>query len=166
MSKIGTLATTIYDNEIGFETGDARAVEISLVSGWLLGHLGELNTRIYTCLSGENPTDLNLEEQNILGEMYLSNYYRKSQRKVLRGIDGSASTADWQSIREGDSMITKSNRNATAQNYHQAYLASEEKLGKLVNAYNLYGAKPSQVAGKDAPITGQYDSPGLNDYYN
>jgi hypothetical protein len=108
-----------------------------------------------------------LEEQTILGEMYLSSYYRKKQRTVLRGIDGSvAGSADWQTIKEGDSMIAKSNRNATAQNYHQAHLASEEKLGKLVNAYNLYGANPSQVAGKDAPITGQYDSPGLNDYYN
>ena len=80
MSTIGTLATTIYDNEIGFETGDARDVEISLVSGWLLGHLGELNTHIFTCFSGEDPTNLKLEEQNILSEMYLSNYYRKSQK--------------------------------------------------------------------------------------
>lgn len=164
MSTIGTLATNIYDNEIGFETGAARDVEISLVSGWLLGHLGELNTHIFTCFSGENPTDLKLEEQNILTEMYLCNYYRKSQRAVLRGIDGSAGSADWQTIREGDSMITKSNRNATAQNYHQAYLASAEKLKDLIYSYNLYGAKPSQVAGKDAPITGS-SSESLDNYY-
>ena len=164
MSKIGTLATTIYDNEIGFETGVDRQAEISLVSGWLLGHLGELNTLIFTCFSGESPEGFNLEEQSLMTQMYISDFSRKSHRRVLRGIDGSVSSADWQTIKEGDSTITKSNKNATAQNYHSAYLAAEEKLGQLVYAYNLYGAKPSQVAGKDAPISGS-STTNLDSYY-
>ena len=164
MSTIGDLASTIYDNEIGYETGSSRASEVSLVSGWLLGHLGELNNYIYTCFSGENPTNLGLEEQAIITEMYLSNYNRKAHRTVLRGIDGTTASADWHVIREGDSMIQKSNKNQTAQSYHSAYKSAEERLGRLVYAYNLYGARPSQVAGTDAPISGS--STTLDGYYN
>ena len=51
-------------------------------------------------------------------------------------------------------MIQKSNKNVTAKSYHAAYLASQERMNDLIHSYNLYGAKPSQVAGKDAPISG------------
>jgi hypothetical protein len=51
-------------------------------------------------------------------------------------------------------MIQKSNKNITAKNYHAAYRASQERVKELVHSYNLYGAIPNQVAGKDAPISG------------
>jgi len=163
MSTVGNLAINIYDNEIGYESGSSRDSEISLISGWLLGHMGELNNHIYTCFSGESPTSFNLEEQAIMTEMYLSHYNRKAHRTVLRGIDGTTSAADWHVIREGDSMIQKSNKNLTAKSYMEAYRAAEEKLGRLVHSYNMYGSRPSQVVGEDAPITG---GSNLNDYYN
>lgn len=155
-TNLGKLAVRVYDQEIGFHAhGESRNREVALVSGWLEGHLGELNTLIFSSFSGDNPKDLMLEEQSILREMYVSEYNRKAQRNVLRGIDGSTSENDFQVIKEGDSMIQRSNRNATAKNYHDAYLASQERLKDLVFAYNLYSAKPKQVAGKDAPIGDQ-----------
>ena len=53
--------------------------------------------------------------------------------------------------------------NATAKNYHQAYLASQERVKELVHAYNLYGAKPNQVHGRDASTTGMH--PEIDAYY-
>lgn len=151
-TNLGNLALSIYDQELGFEDhGEHREREVGLISGWLEGHLGELNTLIYTQFSGSNPTGLNLEEQSILKELYVSEYNRKAQRNVLRGIDGSNGGSDFQVIREGDSMIQKSNKNVTARSYHDAYLSSQSRLKDLVYAYNLYGAKPNQVAGNDAP---------------
>jgi len=82
----------------------------------------------------------------------------------LRGIDGSDGSPDFQVIREGDSMIQKSNKNVTAKSYREAYLDSQERVKNLVYAYNLYGAKPSQVYGADAPDTTQ--NTGINGYYN
>lgn len=158
-TSIGKLAVDIYDQEIGFhEHGNARTTEINLVSGWLEGHLGELNNLIFTSFSGENPEGFQLEEQSILREMYISEYNRKAHRRVLRGIDGSDGSPDFQVIKEGDSMIQKSNKNVTAKSYHDAYLASQERMKELVYAYNLYGAKPNQVFGDDAPATGQAGS--------
>ena len=164
-TNLGHLAVFIHDQEIAYEPqGAARETQIGLISGWLEGHLGELNNLIYSQFSGTNPSGLNLEEQAILTELYVSEYNRKSHRRVLRGIDGSDGNADFQVIREGDSMIQRSNKNLTAKSYHEAYLSSQERLKDLVHAYNLYGAKPSQVFGADAPATGQNSN--LDGYYN
>ena len=164
-TQLGVLATKIYDEEIGFHTsGSARTTEIGLIANWLEGHLGELNNLIFTSFSGYSPDGFNLEEQSIIRELYLSEYNRKAHRRVLRGIDGSDGSPDFQVIREGDSMIQKSNKNVTAKSYREAYLDSQERVKNLVYAYNLYGAKPSQVYGADAPDTTQ--NTGINGYYN
>ena len=164
-TQLGVLATKIYDEEIGFHTsGSARTTEIGLIANWLEGHLGELNNLIFTSFSGYSPNGFNLEEQSIILELYLSEYNRKAHRRVLRGIDGSDGSPDFQVIREGDSMIQKSNKNVTAKSYREAYLDSQERVKNLVYAYNLYGAKPSQVYGADAPDTTQ--NTGINGYYN
>jgi len=164
MTKIGDLATSVYDNEFGYETGTARDTEISLVSGWMLGHLGELNTYIFTCFSGEDPNNFNLEEQAILTEMYICEWYRKEQKSTLRGGGGSTSSnVDWEVLREGDSMIKKASVKDKAKNYQEAINASRDRFKDLVHAYNLYGAKPSQVVGDDAPIKTDSD---LDNYYD
>lgn len=163
-SRVRQLAQRIYDEEIGFETGDARTTEISLIGDWLEGHLGELNALIFTSFSGYDPQGFNLEEQAILRELYLAEYNRKAHRRVLRGIDGSNGAPDFQVIKEGDSMIQKSNKNVTAKSYREAYLDSQQRVKDLVHAYNLYGAKPSQVVGDDAPVSGQNSS--IDRYYN
>ena len=163
-TTVGRFAAKVYDEEIGlYLSGDARDVEISLITNWVEGHFGELNNLIFTSLSGYDPVHFNLEEQSIMRELYLSEYNRKSERQVLRGIDGSDGQNEFQVIREGDSMIQKSNKNVTARNYHAAYLASQERVKDLIYSYNLYGAKPNQVAGKDAPESGNNSE--LDGYY-
>ena len=162
-TDLGVLATKIYDEELGFHTGQERTTEIGLISNWLEGHLGELNTLIFTSFSGYNPQGFNLEEQAILREMYLTEYNRKAHRNVLRGIAGIDGASDFQVIREGDSMIQKPNKNVAAKSIYDAFTASQSKVKDLVYAYNLYGAKPSQVVGRDAPTTGS--NPSLDNYY-
>ena len=162
-TDLGVLATKIYDEELGFHTGQERTTEIGLISNWLEGHLGELNTLIFTSFSGYNPENFNLEEQAILREMYLAEYNRKAHRNVLRGIVGTDSSSDFQVIREGDSMIQKPNKNIAAKSLYDSYQSSQNKVKDLVYAYNLYGAKPSQVVGGDAPTTGS--NPSLDGYY-
>lgn len=160
-TNLGKLAVSIYDQDIGEEAhGEARNKEIGLISGWLEGHLGELNNLIYTSFSGNNPEGLNLEEQSIMREMYISDYNRKAQRKVL---NGSANGSDFLVIKEGDSMIQKPNQNLIAKSFQDAYDSSQDRLKDLVYSYNLYGAKPNQVYGADATSTGQ--SPSLDSYY-
>ena len=154
-TNLGELAVKIYDEEIGFfEQGTSgRLTEIKLVSGWLEGHLGELNNLIFSSFSGSNPENLLLEEQSILREMYLSEYNRKAERRALRRMDGEGDTINWASIQEGDSVIKRQidSSNPTPKFYHQAYLVSQERMKELIYAYNLYHAMPRQAVGKYSP---------------
>tara|TARA_B100001094_G_scaffold196515_1_gene190510 strand:- start:10987 stop:11514 length:528 start_codon:yes stop_codon:yes gene_type:complete len=154
-TNLGELAVKIYDEEVGFfEQGTSgRLTEIKLVSGWLEGHLGELNNLIFSSFSGSNPENLLLEEQSILREMYLSEYNRKAERRALRRMDGEGDTINWASIQEGDSVIKRQidSSNPTPKFYHQAYLVSQERMKELIYAYNLYHAMPRQAVGKDSP---------------
>ena len=77
--------------------------------------------------------------------------------------DSTSSTLDWEVIREGDSMIKKQSAKDKAKNYQEAIDASRERFKDLVYAYNLYGANPSQVVGKDSPIKTDSD---LDNYYD
>lgn len=157
MSDIGDLATSIWDNEFGDATGAAqRTNEINSISGWLAGNVGMLNTLIYKSFSGDTngnicPTGtFKLEEQDIYTQVYLKHFYEKKGRNVLRGIDGSLnSDIDWIRLREGDSLIVRSNKTDVAKLYLSMAKEAGEELKDLVYYYNLYQAAPRQVAGND-----------------
>lgn len=169
MNDIGNLATSIWDNEFGDETGALhRTSEISSISGWLSANVGQLNNYIYTSFSGASDGQMypvgefQLEEQNIFSQIYLSHYYKKQSRNVLRGIDGSLNNdIDWIRLKEGDSLIVRSNKTDVSKIYRDLGKESDEKLKNLVYYYNLYQSKPRQVAGRDGDfeISGKYSRP-------
>ena len=83
---------------------------------------------------------------------------KEKARNVLKGID---SSVDFISLREGDSMITRTNKNEIAKTYRGLAKDAEEELEKQVYAYNYYQAQPRQVAGTDvrvAPVTGNREN--------
>jgi hypothetical protein len=150
MSVISGLAAEIYDTELAYETGiTERKSEVVLISGWIEANMGAVNTHINTSFCAEELTDGRLEERAITKELYLTHYYAKQARNTLRGIDGSSNQLDFQTLREGDSVITRTNKNIVAQNYRMMLENSEAKLKDLVHAYNMYQAEPSQVYGAD-----------------
>jgi|TARA_R110000824_G_scaffold42887_2_gene125676 hypothetical protein len=147
MNQIGNLAASIYDTEFGYaDTELARERDIVAISGWLIANEGLLNVLIYTQYSGGNP-GLHLEEQEIFKQLYLSKYYRKSSRDVLRNITTDA--MDWTRLSEGDTTIQRTNKNETAKTYISLAKEADERIKDLVYSYNLYQARPLQVAGAD-----------------
>lgn len=154
------IANSIFINEFDSDTDMASLTQIS---GWFENNLGELNTLLFTSFSGSGkagastqvftPT-LGLEESGIYKKLYLKHFYKKKARNVLKGIDNSV---DFISLREGDSMITRTNKNEIAKTYRGLAKDAEEELEKAVYAYNFYQAKPRQVVGSDVrvdPATG------------
>ena len=104
------LADEIFANEFDYDSGYAQ---FYYISGWLANNVGMLNTRLYTSfdVSGSyfTPTgSFKQEERAIYKQMYLHEFYNKKSRQVLRGVD---SSVDFISLREGDSMITRTNKN-------------------------------------------------------
>ena len=96
---VSTIATGIFNDEFDSDTGFAT---IASISGWLANNVGLLNTTLYTAFSGsgsatEYPDDtvvqpsgsFRFEEADIYKQVYLTNYYTKKARAVLKGIDSS-----------------------------------------------------------------------------
>jgi hypothetical protein len=150
--SVHDLADEIFANEFDYDSGYAQ---FYYISGWLGNNIGLLNTKIFSQYSvdGSNfvPTGaFKHEERAIYKQMYLYEFYTKKTRQVLRGID---SSVDFVTLREGDSMITRTNKNELAKTYRGLANDAREEMEKLVTSYNIYQACPVQVAGEDgSPI--------------
>ena len=162
---VSTLATGIFNDEFDSDTGFAT---LASISGWLANNVGLLNTITYTAFSGSGVAagtlvddtvlqpsgGFRFEEGDIYKQIYLTNYYTKKARAVLKGID---SSVDFISLREGDSMITRTNKNEIAKTYRGFAKDAQERLDDLVARYNIYEAHPLQAAGNDASIDASGD---------
>ena len=150
------LDNSVFVNEFDSDTDMAT---LSLISGWFENNIGELNTLIFTSFSGSgeagksshvfHPT-MGLEESGIYKKLYLKHFYQKKARNVLKGID---SSVDFVTLREGDSMITRTNKNEIAKVYRGFAKDATEELEKAVYAYNFYQAAPRQVAGSEVRLS-------------
>ena len=150
--SVHDLADEIFANEFEYDSGYAQ---FYYISGWLANNVGLLNTKIYSQYSVQNsnfePTGLfQQEERAIYKQMYLYEFYTKKTRQVLRGVD---SSVDFVTLREGDTMITRTNKNELAKTYRGLANDAREEMERLVSSYNIYQAAPVQVAGEDgSPI--------------
>ncbi len=151
------LANSVFVNEFDSDTDMAT---LSQISGWFENNVGVLNTAIFTSFSGSGApsTDevrivpnnsFRLEESGIFKQLYLKHFYTKKARNVLKGID---SSVDFITLREGDSMITRTNKNEIAKTYRAMAKDTSEELDKSIYAYNFYKAKPRQVVGSDVRV--------------
>ena len=150
--SVHDLADEIFGNEFEYDSGYAQ---FYYISGWLANNVGLLNTKIYSQYSVQNsnfePTGtFQQEERSIYKQMYLYEFYTKKTRQVLRGVD---SSVDFVTLREGDTMITRTNKNELAKTYRGLANDAREEMERLVSSYNIYQAAPVQVAGEDgSPI--------------
>ena len=146
------LASGIVTTEFNGDTGIAT---VASVSGWLYENLGQVNTYLYTNFSGDNATgtygSMDIEAQNVLKELYLSNYYNKEARNALRGITKSSVSGDnVLSLRDGESAVTFINRNEVSKVYRGLANDCMDKVTQMAAQYNIYQAQPRQLGGIDA----------------
>jgi len=142
------IVTTEFDGDTGIAT-------VASVSGWLYENLGQVNTYLYTNFSGDNAQGtyglMDIEAQNVLKELYLSNYYNKEARSALRGITRSSVSGDnVLSLRDGESAVTFINRNEVSKVYRGLANDCMDKVTKMAAQYNIYQAQPRQLGGIDA----------------
>jgi len=142
------IVTTEFDGDTGIAT-------VASVSGWLYENLGQVNTYLYTNFSGDNATGtygfMDIEAQNVLKELYLSNYYNKEARNALRGITKSSVSGDnVLSLRDGESAVTFINRNEVSKVYRGLANDCMDKVTQMAAQYNIYQAQPRQLGGIDA----------------
>jgi len=151
-SVLENLASGIVTTEFDSDTGIAT---VANVSGWLYENLGQVNTYLYTNFTGDDATGtygvMDIEAQNVLKELYLSNYYSKEARNALRGITKSSVSGDnVLSLKDGESAVTFINRNEVAKVYRGFANDCMDKVTKMSAQYNIYQAQPRQLGGIDA----------------
>lgn len=147
-----SLASGIVTTEFDSDTGIAT---VASVSGWLYENLGQVNTYLYTNFSGDDASGtygfMDIEAQNVLKELYLSNYYNKEARNALRGITKSSVSGDnVLSLKDGESAVTFVNRNEVSKVYRGLANDCMDKVTQMAAQYNIYQAQPRQLGGIDA----------------
>ena len=147
-----SLASGIVTTEFDSDTGIAT---VASVSGWLYENLGQVNTYLYTNFSGDDASGtygfMDIEAQNVLKELYLSNYYNKEARNALRGITKSSVSGDnVLSLKDGESAVTFINRNEVSKVCRGLANDSMDKVIQMAAQYNIYQAQPRQLGGIDA----------------
>ena len=122
MNQLGILASGILQYDFDFiPSGAERDSELLIISGTLGGRIGELNNLIHQNFhfSGDSrdiEPPLQNEESAILRKIYMRDWAKKQEQKVLRGLyldstSGSSSvttTTDWIELSEGDTTIRRS----------------------------------------------------------
>jgi hypothetical protein len=161
---------SVYE-EIGEDAGYSH----EYLAYWFAGNynLGRLNTLIDTCYSGSYVTgqygemlnytitpEIGFEELAIYQKIFELDFYAKQARNALRGVAGYGGGNDWISLSEGDSSITRINRNEVAKNYKSLASDTREEVNKMVQSYLKFRTTPQQVVGDDTFNGGYYVGPG------
>lgn len=161
-----SLASGIFENEFD---NDETITSESKIKFWLEANVGALNSLIYTSFDDDftcpdNIEDCNFghEEANIYSLLYMKHFYGKASRSTLLGKDltstqskTASGMSDWTRIQEGDTVIERqplystTSTSKVSENYADLLASTDSDLRDLVARYNLYGASPSQVHGKD-----------------
>jgi hypothetical protein len=158
-------------DEVFRELGEPTTLSIPAISFWLRANVGQLNNYIHTEYSISSSdleivfvdtattTEIGEEEKAILKKMYFIHFYDQKLRTHMTTMD----TDTVLSVRDGDSSVTKINRNEIARSISAVKNQEYHELMRMIQAYTGTKAKPSQVAGDD---TTSDDSSKYNTQFN
>ena len=128
---IGVFASGVWQN-----IGSPTSLAAGSISGWVTQDqtLGKLNNLIGSCYSGISglvDPDIGREEQSILEQLFLVNFYRQEVQRVI-----GAGANLWVRIHEGDSDLSRANPSTLAEIYERMQKDAQDNLLTLVNLYN------------------------------
>ena len=172
---------TYYDEfiqSVHEDIGESADYSTEFLANWFAGNsnVGKLNNLIDGCFSGSYATgqygeivsydivpDLNSEQMAIYKKIFEVDFYNKQARYSLSGVGGALGGNDWTSLKEGDSSITRMNRNEVAKTFKSMAKDSREELDKMIINYIKYNSGPQQVVGDDT-VAGTYYRGVSSDY--
>lgn len=161
---IANFINGVYD-----ELGNPTDYPPEKITAWFLdnANVGKLNNLIGTYFSGVaytndcgNITGYGIEpqirnDQLAIYKMLFDYEYFKNEARNMAKSSATAGN-DWTSLREGDSAITKINKNEIAKNFRALSRDAKEDLDKAVKLYLKYNAAPDQVVGDDTQGVSYY----------
>lgn len=144
------------------DLGDQSSYSLYRLSGWFLdeANIGKLNNLIGTQISGiclkdefDNTTGYALSpdvsnDQYAIYKMLFDYEYYKNEAKFA-AASSLIIADDWVSMGEGDSKVTRINKNEVSKNFRGLAKDTKEDLDKSVKMYLKYNAIPDQIVGDD-----------------
>jgi len=135
----------LWSTGLWIDLGSPANLSALTISGYACqpNTIGRLNTYISTCYSGSGYTgagsvnydvtpQLFAAEMAIVGAMFVTSYY-SSLSQATMGVGGS--TIPWQSVREGDGVVTQVNAASIGKVYMDMSVEANRVLRQLVNQY-------------------------------
>jgi hypothetical protein len=166
-----------YDfvNSVYDQIGEPAAYPLPRVSGWLLdnSNLGKLNNLIGTNYVSEYLTGVTTgyailpepgnNELAVYSLLFEYNYYSQLARDTA--ISATTAAGDWTSLGEGDSRISRVNKNEVSKTLRGIAADTKQSLDKSVKMYLKYEATPNQVVGDDTVAASNYITAEYNRNY-
>jgi len=150
------------------DLGQPGNYSISRLAAWFLddANIGKLNNLIGTDFTNKKadadcgtfgyllePRPYN-DQLAIYKMLFDYEYYKNESRDNARSA--SSVGGDWINLREGDSSISRVNKNEISKNFRALARDAKYDLDKAVKLYLKYNAIPDQVAGDDTQGIGNY----------
>lgn len=157
-----TYTLTYFINNIYNELGEPSDYSPQKISSWVLdnANLGKLNNLIGTCFSGVAYTNdcgnvtgyaihpsIKNDQLAIYKMLFDYEYFKNEARNIAKS--SATFGNDWTNLREGDSSITKINKNEISKNFRSLSRDAKQDLDHAVKMYLKYNAIPDQIAGDD-----------------
>lgn len=153
-AQIGNWSTGLW-----LSLGSPANVSALTISGFATSPntIGFLNTRLSLCFSGSGFTgypsfdydvvpDYSQSDMNIIGCFYLVGYWNAL---AAASMGAGGVNTPWQSLREGDSVVTRGNVAAIGKVYADLAKTANDQLNYEINSYVRFvqgGETPRQVA--------------------
>lgn len=158
-----------FVNGVYYDLGEPSNYSTARLSAWFLdnANVGKLNNLIGTCASGVGVLDENCNligynldpfpsnDQLAIYKMLFDYEFFKTEARVAASSSMTVGD-DWTNLKEGDSSITRINKNEVSKNYRNLARDAKEDLDKAVKMYLKYNAIPDQVAGDDTAGVSTY----------
>lgn len=150
------------------DLGERSDYSLSYLSGWFLdeSNLGNLNTHIdytfyivgYTGSSGEitglciEPT-MDSSDKGLYKSLFDIFFYGREAKLALRD---SYSSSTWNTLKEGDTSISRGDRSTISRSFTFARKDAENTFESLLKRYMRNKAKPKDIPGDDTVPGGYY----------
>lgn len=169
MSNYQDYTLSRFINGVYSDLGEPPTYSPSRLFAWFLdnANVGKLNNLIGTESAGVALTNdcgnvtgyaiepaLTNDQLAIYKMLFDYEYYKTEARSAAQSSITNGN--DWTSLREGDSSISRINRNEVSKNFRALSRDAKEDLDKAVKYYLKYNAIPDQVAGDDTQGVSNY----------
>ncbi len=160
---------TQFITNVYYDLGEPIDYTPTRLTAWFVdnSNLGKLNNLIGTHFSGVAYTNseniitgygINPEPNNDQLSIYKLIFDCNFLKNQSRHLAKSSATIgnDWTTLKEGDSTITKINKNEISKNFRGLSQDCQAELDKAVKMYLKYNATPDQVIGDDTVGVANY----------